>query len=388
MKKPYPKIPLKELLNPVSRPESVQPDKPYNLLGTHWYAQGLYIKETCQGSEIRAPKVYRVEEGDFVYNRLFAWKGSFAIATKENHNCYVSNEFPCFLVNQNRFNSKYLWRYFSQSKVWEEALGLSTGGTPTSRNRLKENKLLAMQIFLPLLDEQQRIVAKIDELIGKIEEARRLHQQTIKDTEILLESAKVKAFSNTTADGWKIGKLNEVAPINMGQSPPGESYNELGDGVPLLNGPTEFGAKHPKELQWTTSPTKLCNEGDILLCVRGATTGRMNWADKEYCIGRGLAALTPNPKICLPEYVYYFVETKTLEMLELAAGSTFPNLPGAKLKTLEVPIPSIPDQRRIVDYLYGLQERIDSLQRFRAEASSELNAFLPSILDRAFKGEL
>lgn len=165
---------LGEVLRPVSRPEPVDPAKTYRILGAHWYAQGLYIKDTKPGSEIQADKVYRVEKGDFVYNRLFAWKGSFAVATVENHDCYVSNEFPCFTVDDDRADGNYLWRYFSRASAWEAALGLSTGETPTSRNRLKEENFLAMKIPLPPLPEQRRIVVRIEELAAKIEEARGL----------------------------------------------------------------------------------------------------------------------------------------------------------------------------------------------------------------------
>jgi len=77
----------------------------------------------------------------------------------------------------------------------------------------------------------------------------------------------------------------------MGQSPAGDTYNAAGIGIPLLNGPTEFGAVYPTARQWTTSPTKMCRRGDILFCVRGATAGRTNIADKDYCLGRGLAAI-------------------------------------------------------------------------------------------------
>jgi type I restriction enzyme S subunit len=156
----------------------------------------------------------------------------------------------------------------------------------------------------------------------------------------------------------------------------------------LLNGPTEFGEKHPFPVQWTTAPTKLCRPGDILLCVRGATTGRLNWADKEYCIGRGLAALTPNPNVCLPEYIYHFVETQTQKMLGLAAGSTFPNLPGEKLKVLEIAVPLIPEQHRVITYLDNIQEKTRSLNHLQFQVAAELKALLPSVLDKAFKGEL
>jgi len=72
-------VPLGELLIPISRPEPTILEKQYSILGAHWYAQGLYIKDVKLGSEIQADRVYRVEEDDFVYNRLFAWKGSFAL---------------------------------------------------------------------------------------------------------------------------------------------------------------------------------------------------------------------------------------------------------------------------------------------------------------------
>jgi len=171
-----PLISLAEVLKSVSRPERVEPEKTYRILGAHWYAEGLYVKDTLLGSQIRADKVFRVEEGDFVYNRLFAWKGSFAVATESNSGCYVSNEFPCFTINDDRADANFLWRYFSRVSAWEEALGLSTGGTPTSRNRLKEEKFLAMMIPLPPLSEQRRIVSRIEELAAKINEARGLRR--------------------------------------------------------------------------------------------------------------------------------------------------------------------------------------------------------------------
>jgi len=238
----------------------------------------------------------------------------------------------------------------------------------------------------PPLAEQRWIVAKMEELAAKIEEARGLQQQTMEDAWTLLDSTRATIFKKMSSS-WKVQKLDEVAPINMGQSPPGGTYNTFGDGIPLLNGPTEFGEKFPTPIQWTTAPTKLCKPGDILLCVR-ASVGRMNWAEKEYCIGRGLAALTPDPKVCLPEYVYYFVETQTQEMLKLAAGSTFPNLPGAKLKVLEIPVPPILEQRRVVAYLDSIQKKIMPLKHLQSQTAAELEALLPSILDKAFKGEL
>ncbi len=152
----WPLVKLGEVLRPVSRPEPVRPDATYRLLGARWYALGLYVKDVAPGSGIQATKLYRVCEGDFVYNRLFAWKGSFALASQDDEGCFVSNEFPCFQVVPEKLDGRYLWRYFSRLPAWNEALGLSTGGTPTSRNRLKEDKLLATGDPAPASDDPRR----------------------------------------------------------------------------------------------------------------------------------------------------------------------------------------------------------------------------------------
>ncbi|OOP57394.1 MAG: hypothetical protein AYP45_03495 [Candidatus Brocadia carolinensis] len=94
-----------------------------------------------------------------------------------------------------------------------------------------------------------------------------------------------------SSDEWKVTTLGDIAQIIMGQSPAGEFCNDNREGIPLLNGPTEFSSYHPNPVQYTTDPKKVAEKGDLLFCVRGSTTGRMNWADRRYAIGRGLASL-------------------------------------------------------------------------------------------------
>ena len=77
-----------------------------------------------------------------------------------------------------------------------------------------------------------------------------------------------------------VKKLRDVAQVIMGTSPKGHTYNTAGEGIPLLNGPTEFGERHPDCTVFTNAPVKECGAGDLIFCVRGSTTGRMNWADK------------------------------------------------------------------------------------------------------------
>jgi len=171
--------------------------------------------------------------------------------------------------------------------------------------------------------------------------------------------------------GWHWVKLGEVCDIVMGQSPPGASYNEKGDGVPLLNGPTEFGAIYPVATQWTTAPTKSAIHGDILFCVRGATTGKKNMADRGYCIGRGLAAIRAKEGKSCAEFIWYLLDVVTGTLLQKAAGSTFINLPGAALEVFPIPLPPLSEQRRISEVL---REQMTAVEKARAAAQARLEA--------------
>jgi type I restriction enzyme S subunit len=83
---------------------------------------------------------------------------------------------------------------------------------------------------------------------------------------------------------WRIGKLKEVADLVMGISPKGTSYNEAGEGVPLLNGAADFQGTLVVPRKWTTEPIRICKKGSLLFCIR-ATIGNLVFADREYCLG-------------------------------------------------------------------------------------------------------
>ena len=108
----------------------------------------------------------------------------------------------------------------------------------------------------------------------------------------------------------------------MGQSPDSDSYNENGNGVPFFQGNADFGERYPVTRKWCSAPTKMAAPEDILISVR-APIGAMNYANEECCIGRGLAALTPNREKVLPEYIFWLLKGKNAELNSKGTGSTF-----------------------------------------------------------------
>ena len=117
-------------------------------------------------------------------------------------------------------------------------------------------------------------------------------------------------------------KLKDVCTINMGQSPDSDSYNENGNGVPFFQGNADFGERYPVSRKWCSAPTKMAAPEDILISVR-APIGAMNYANEECCIGRGLAALTPNREKVSPEYIFWLLKGKNAELNSKGTGSTF-----------------------------------------------------------------
>lgn len=166
--------------------------------------------------------------------------------------------------------------------------------------------------------------------------------------------------SGSFPNNWEKVEFGEFAEIIMGQSPEGSTYNQNGNGVALINGPTEFTERYPVKVQWTTSPTKICKTGDILLCVRGSSTGRLNIANEEYCIGRGVAAIRAK-KNSDHTFLEFQLENIVNKILALTTGSTFPNIDSQSLRKIQVSLPPLPEQNAIADLLCTWDKSIQTI---------------------------
>ncbi len=186
--------------------------------------------------------------------------------------------------------------------------------------------------------------------------------------------------STTAVFLWKKGRLNDIAEITMGQSPDGSSYNFHGEGIGLINGPTEFTNKYPVVRQWTTKPTKLCRPGDILLCVRGSSTGRMNLSDAEYCIGRGVASISAKEGKGVTGFLYYLLDYKISQLLKKTAGSTFPNLSSDEIRNMEISIPSLEEQNKIADILSTWDKAIELKEKLIEQKKEQKKGLMQRLL--------
>ena len=187
-------------------------------------------------------------------------------------------------------------------------------------------------------------------------------------------------MKNDLPKGWTIGVFKDLAYIEMGQSPEGSTYNSDMVGMPLLNGPTEFTERYPRKIQWTSKPSKICNEGDILICVRGSSTGRINISNDRYCIGRGVAAIRGNDK-SLTLFLEYLIQYVVQKILILSSGSTFPSVDKATLSTIPISIPPLPEQQKIAQILSTWDKAIQTTQHLLDKLESRKKGMMEELLN-------
>ncbi len=180
----------------------------------------------------------------------------------------------------------------------------------------------------------------------------------------------------------EIVSLGEACEVTMGQSPPGTSYNFSGDGLPFFQGKTDFGELHPKVRIFCNQPSRIAEDGDILMSVR-APVGPTNVARGKCCIGRGLAALRPRPKLDA-RFLLYFLRHFEPQLASQGEGSTFDGINRDDLEEIEVPLPALPRQKQIA----GQLEEAHRLLQNRRYALQLTDAFLPSAFHQYFGSPL
>ena len=187
-------------------------------------------------------------------------------------------------------------------------------------------------------------------------------------------------------DGWVWTTLAEISEIILGQSPPSSTYNTDGKGLPFYQGKLEFGETYPTPRKWCTAPKKIAEEGDIFISVR-APVGPTNVCPEKSCVGRGLAAIRGLSGI-EPFFILYLMRTYENVLAGKGAGTTFNAITGNQLKTFEVPLPPLPEQRRIVAKIEELFTKLDAGINELYNAQSQLKRYRQSVLKAAFEGKL
>ena len=376
------------------------PGTTYRQIGVRLWGEGAYEREPMDGGATKYTRLFRVEAGDIIVNKIWARNGSVAVVPASLANCHGSAEFPIFSPKTERIDSRWIHWLTKTPGFWAQCDEKSRG--TSGKNRIKPEQFLRVEIPMPPLVEQRRIVARIEALAGKIEEARSLRQQAVEEAEALSLAKLSEVFQKQT-EQFGVSRLDEILiDAGYGSSEKCESERMEG-GTPVLRIPNVASERITlNDMKFTCLSERdkkrlSLLEGDILV-VR--TNGSLDLVgrsavvpqfDEVFAFASYMIRLRFDTKRISPDYAqrmlqHLRVAGVLVDFARTTAGQY--NVSLGRLRSAGIPVPPLAEQRRIVAYLDGLGAQVDGLKTLQAETAAEMAALLPSILDRAFGGEL
>lgn len=253
-------------------------------------------------------------------------------------------------------NGHFLAEYLSGKKRADLAV-LAQGNSVV---HLYPKQLSGVSIALPSLPEQRRIADALSAVDAKINLLTRKRDNLARFKAGLMQKIFSQEVRFTREDGstypdWEEKKLNDMANVTMGQSPPSSSYNDNGVGLPLIQGNADTALGYSAPRRHTSQPTKKCKEGDILLSVR-APVGDVSISVGDACIGRGIAAIRTKSGHD-QDYVHQFLLSAQGEWQKLSQGSTFTAVSGPDVRSISIPSPCREEQSRMASALSDLDRK-------------------------------
>jgi type I restriction enzyme S subunit len=339
-----------------------------------------------------------IKSGDIIYNKLFAWKGTFGVVPRELDGMFVSDKFPTYSLDKQQVDEGWIRWYFRHPAVWEQARLMSTGSAAMSKLTLNPPKFLLLTLPAPPLAEQRHIVERIEGLASTISRVREIRQQAVVEANALFN-----ATLNRMCEFDANGTLNDVLSAKPRNGWSARCDNADG-GIAVLSLGSVTGFRYrSSHFKLTSLPAAKdghfwLKPGDLLI-TRSNTPELVGHA--AIYDGQPVPCIYPDlmMRIELKEsraesrFVWYWLQsTMAREFIKRKAKGTSPTMKKISQGTvMEIPFPSslpLAQQRKIVADLDVLQIEIDVLKRLQAETAAELDALLPSVLSKAFAGEL
>jgi type I restriction enzyme S subunit len=360
----------------------VAPDGLYKQITARLWGKGLTLRGEVPGAAIAAPRQFCAKAGQFLISRIDARHGAFGIVPAELDGALVSNDFPCFDIDASTVLPHY-FEWYSRTPQFVELCRRASEGS-TNRVRMKEEKFLKMAVPLPSLEEQVRIVRRLDMVAALVAERRRAIEAAERATQALL----LKAFQRA-ADGAPLRPMSEVAPlvrrpveIDLDGTYPELGVRSFGRGT--FHKPDLIGA----ELSW--QKPFLVQEGDLVFSNIKAWEGAFAVAgpDDHGRVGsHRYLTCVPVDGLATAEFIWFYLQThEGISKVQAASpGSADRNrtLGQSALEAITVPTPPVNRQH----WFNSIQTMAREACAIRANTSKDVEALVPAMLHEIFNGK-
>jgi len=373
---------------------SNQPDTVFHYLGMEHVAPGQWEEPTpiqVLGAEIKSQViVYR--PGLVLYGKLRPYLNKVVVPSTEG---VASTEFVPIAVNENILEPHYLGAYLRSPSFVAYATRNTTG---SRQPRVRLEALWDALIPLPPLSEQCRIVERIEELMSRIREAKRLRQESKEEAERLWQSVLSETFPKPGTElpkGWQWVRLGEVCSKPQygltqaaSQESVGPKFVRITD---ITSGQINWDIVPYCRIDQRTLEKYRLAEGDLLFARSGSVGAILLIRGKppyDAVFASYLIRVRVDYSVALPEFVDLFIRSPFGQAQIIPQGAAQKNINAKLIQQLLIPIPPLSEQRRIVEHLQTVQEKIKALKEAQAQTEAELKRLEQAILDKAFRGEL
>ncbi|CAA6819854.1 MAG: Type I restriction-modification system, specificity subunit S (EC [uncultured Thiotrichaceae bacterium] len=387
---------LGDVLNLNLITESVDPSKVYEMVGVYSYGRGLFDKGRVGGSDTSYKKFYQLGEDHIVFSQLFGWEGAISLVGAVHVGKYVSSQFPTFTVNSDIVNKRYLAWWLQQQSFWDY-LKKESKGMGSRRRTINPDVILSAPINLPSLSAQAAVAKKMDEIFPKIALTKEFSESNNNDSFSLLISMSHRndlTEQEKINQGWKLTKLDDVltqvsnpVDVEFGQHYPHFGIYSFGKGL-FAKEPLNGSEIKAKKLYRVKSGQFMYGRLNAYEGAFGVVTDELNGAH----VSNEFPTFECDREHITPEFLMaYFSAPVVWENLKRnvtgiggGAGNRRIRLKESVLLSEVIWLPPLKWQEKIKQ----VSEKLTTIKQEREKNLAELEELLPSILDKAFKGEL
>jgi type I restriction enzyme S subunit len=380
----WPMVPLGEALTQYQKYIEAPEPKIYPKLSVKLYGKGVVLDTSVDGSSLKMRRHQDARSGQVILSEIWGKRGAIGFVPAEGDGALCTSHFFLFDVRCDKIEPRYL-QFIFEANYLQDQLDAEAKGT-TGYAAVRPKNLLAAKIPLPPLEEQRRIVAQIEQLAAKIEEARSLQRQVNLGCDTLCRSIifSLPSSSLTPTPMCELVRLREPDVVVREE----ETYQfagvySFGEGV--------FPGQRKSGMEFAYTHLTRLRTGNFVYPKLMAWEGALGVVPPE-CDGLVVSPEFPvfdvDPHHVLPETLDVYFRTPWVWPI-LAEASTGTNVRRRRLNPsdflkFEMLLPPMPVQQRLRE----VKAKVGTLKRLQAETAAELDALLPSILDKAFHGEL
>jgi len=387
MKKSSRILKFKDVFERIDRPLMVNDSELYNCVGVRWHGEGTFIREEKIGYKIKKKKQHIIKEGDIVYNKLFAWKGSFAIANPTVDDCIVSDKFPTYLLKNVDVDKEYLGFFFKSRSIEKQAEDLSTGMAAISKFTLNPPKFFELEIPVPSMEQQHVVVKVMKEALSRINEISRMRENSEEYIEHILKTETMKMAKKFTKKALSEVLENQKRQLFIDDSKIYKQVTVKMENRGVILRKEENGLNIKSKKQYIVKP------GDLIFSKIDARNGAIGFVPSELedaIVSADFPVFHMKENITR-EYLNYIIKTRKFreECVDKSYGTTNRK----RLKTtvfldIQIPVPPLDIQEKIVARLDVLNNKVTQLRRILSD-SEQFFKYLPgAFIESSFNGKL